>query len=365
MNEPIPLFKVFLPPEEALMPRLRDVLYSGQISEGPPVAEFESRFSEFVGLPNLLSCYSGTAALHLALILAGVKPGDEVASTPMTAEPTNMAICHAGARPVWIDVDPRNGNMDPDSLAVSITPNTKAIMVVHYGGVPVSMARVRKVAESCGLPVVEDCAHALGARYAGKPIGALSEFAAFSLQAIKHMTTVDGGMLACRDADLLPLGRKVRWFGMDRQAPRTELDVDVVGYKYHMNNVTATIGLAQLGYAGGVVERHIENGRWFDAALRGIDGLELCAWDAQAEPSYWVYTVLAERRDDLSKALTDRGIGNSMAHKRNDLHSVFAASRRELPGLDRFYSRMLHIPCGWWVGAEERERIADAIRLGW
>lgn len=362
---PVPLFKVFLAPEGDLMPRLRDVLYSGQISEGGPVYEFERRFSSFVGLPNVLSFYSGTAALHAALVLAGVQPGDEVVSTPMTAEPTNMAIRHAGGEIVWADVDPANGNLSAESIAERITSRTRAIMVVHYGGVPAPMRDIRRVAERAGIPVIEDAAHALGARYGGQPIGALSEYTMFSLQAIKHMTTVDGGMLACKAAADVPRARSFRWFGIDRQAPRTEVDVSVVGYKYHMNNVNATIGLAQLDHIGPVVQRYVANGRYFDEALRGIPGLQLCHWDSAAEPSYWFYTVLAERRGDLSRYLSEQGIGNSQAHKRNDLHSVFASSRRALPGLDSFYSRMLHIPCGWWVSDEDRDYIVEALRRGW
>lgn len=361
----IPLFKVFLPPEEILIPRLRDVLYSGQISEGVQVYEFESKFASFVGLPNILSFYSGTAALHAALILAGVQPGDEVISTPMTAEPTNMAILHAGGKIVWADVDPQNGNISADSIAERITQKTRAIMVVHYGGIPAAMKIIRKIADKHGIPVIEDAAHALGARYKKAPIGAHSEYTMFSLQAIKHMTTVDGGMLACKNPADLPRGRKIRWFGIDRQASRTEVDVKEVGYKYHMNNVNATIGLVQLDHITPVIERHIANGRYFDTALMGIPGLELCRWDEEAEPSYWFYTVLAERRDDLSRYLTEHGIGNSQAHKRNDLHSVFAPSRCALPSLDSFYSRMLHIPCGWWVTDEYREKIVEVIKEGW
>ena len=361
----IPLFKVFLPPEGTLIPRLRDVLYSGQISEGEPVYEFERQFGHFVMQPNTLSFYSGTAALHTALILAGVQPGDDVISTAMTAEPTNMAIRHAGANVIWADVDPHNGNLSAASIAESVTRRTKAILVVHYGGIPASIRSIRAVAETHGLPVIEDAAHALGARYGGKCLGSHSEYVMFSLQAIKHMTTVDGGMLACANADDLPRGRIVRWFGIDRQASRTNVDVKTVGYKYHMNNVTATIGLVQLEHIRPVIQRHIENGQYYDTALHNIPGLELCAWDSEAEPSYWFYTVLAERRDELSRRLTEHGIGNSQAHRRNDLHSVFVASRRELPGLDSFYSRMLHIPCGWWVSDEDREFIVDTIRRGW
>lgn len=347
------------------MPRLRDCLYSGQISEGEPVVEFERAFGSYVGRPNVLSFYSGTAALHAALVLGGVRPGDEVITTAMTAEPTNMAIRHAGARVVWGDVDPHNGNLDPASIAPLVTERTRAVMVVHYGGIPASMRRIREAADAQGLTVIEDAAHALGARYGGATLGEFSDYVMYSLQAIKHMTTVDGGMLTCRREADLEVGRRFRWFGIDRAASRTSVDVPEVGWKYHMNNVTATIGLVQLDYIAPVVCRHVENGRFFDAALRGIDGLELARWDAEAEPSYWFYTVMADRSDDLARHLAGRGIATSKAHRRNDEHSVFADSRRPLPGLDAFYPRMLHLPCGWWVGDAERARIVDALREGW
>ena len=363
----IPLFKVFLPPRDMLMPRLEEILYSGQISEGAPVAEFEAAFGRFVGCPNILSFYSGTAALHAALVLAGVKPGDEVISTAMTAEPTNMAILHAGAKIVWADIDPRNGNLTAESIAEKITERTRAILVVHYGGIPAPIDGIRKVAK--GIPVIEDAAHALGARYDGKVIGSHSEFVMFSLQAIKHMTTVDGGMIACNMAPdmeaLLADGRKFRWFGIDRAAPRTEVDVASVGYKYHMNNVTATIGLAQLPSIQSVIDRHIANGKFFDEALQGIPGLEICKWEARAEPSYWFYTVLVEGREAFARHLAAHGIGCSQAHKRNDRHTVFASSACPLPGLDVFYDKMMHIPCGWWVDEEKRQYIVDVIRKGW
>jgi dTDP-4-amino-4,6-dideoxygalactose transaminase len=361
----IPLFKVHMPPPEALMPRLQAVLYSGQVTEGEHVVEFERRFGRYLGQDNVLSFYSGTAALHTALLLANVGPGDEVISTALTAEPTNLAIAYTGARPVWADVDPRNGNVTPESIARAMTARTKALVVVHYGGIPAPLAGIRALAVDRGLPVIEDAAHALGARYGGRSIGGHSEYVMFSLQAIKHMTTVDGGMLVCRNGDDLPRGRRLRWFGIDRRAPRTEVDVSEVGYKYHMNNVNASIGLVQLDYIAPVIERHVANGRWFDRELRDVPGLSPCAFETQAEPSYWFYTVLAENRDGLARKLSERGIGNSQAHRRNDRHTVFAASRCELPGLDAFYSRMLHIPCGWWVDDAARDYIAHAIREGW
>ena len=354
-----------MPPEDVLLPSLRDVLYSGFVSEGEPVYEFERRFGRYVGSPNVLSFYSGTAALHTALVLAGVGPGDEVVTTPMTAEPTNLAILHAGGKVVWADVDPANGNILPASVAGRITDKTKAVVAVHYGGIPVSLDALSQVAEENGVPVIEDAAHALGARYGGEVLGSHSAYVVFSLQAIKHLTTVDGGMLTCRDPHDLPHGRSFRWFGIDRQQSRTEVDVKTVGYKYHMNNVTATLGLIQLEYIEDIVRRHVSNGKYYDMSLQGIPGLDLCTWDAFAEPSYWMYTILADKADNLQKKLSEHGIQASKVHKRNDKHTVFADSLCDLPHLDSFFARMLHIPCGWWVTDEDRERIVDCIRRGW
>lgn len=356
-------------PQDVLLPHLEAVLYSGQISEGEPVKAFEHRFGEFVGCRDILSFSSGTAALHTALVLAGITPGDEVISTPMTAEPTNLAILHAGGKIVWADVDPWNGNLSAASVAEKITARTRAVMAVHYGGIPAPLDEIGRIAAAGGIPVIEDAAHALGARYDGAMIGGHSPFVMFSLQAIKHMTTVDGGMLAVNTAGdrqaILHQGRKFRWFGIDRAAPRTEVDITEVGYKYHMNNVTATIGLAQIDFMGRIIGRHIDNGRFFSGALQGIAGLELCRWDAAAEPSFWFFTVLVEQRERFSRHLAAHGIAASQVHRRNDLHSVFADSRCDLPGLDAFTERMMHIPCGWWLDDEQRQDIVDVIRMGW
>lgn len=362
---PIPLFKVFLPPREELAGPLLDTLYSGRITEGPKVAEFERRFGSFVGNPNILTFYSGTAALHVALMLAGVQPGDDVVSTPMTAEPTNMAIRQAGANVVWADVDPENGNISADGIAAAVTNRTRAIIAVHYGGIPAALDAIHSIAAARNIPVIEDAAHALGARYDGRLIGSHSPFVMFSFQAIKHLTTIDGGALALATSDLLPAGRRLRWFGIDRALPRLDVEVSEVGWKYHMNDVTAQIGLIQLDHIAPVLARHVENGRWLDRALDGITGLRPCRWDAKAEPAYWFYTLFAERRDDLARKLEERGIAASLIHRRNDEHPVFASSRRPLPGLDAFHREVLHIPCGWWVDNEDRERIAATIREGW
>lgn len=361
----IPLFRVNMPPAEVLMPALQDVLYSGFVAEGLQVQEFEREFGRWLGTGHFLGLSSGTAALHTALVLSGVGPGDEVISTALTAEPTNMAILQAGGRVVWADIDPANGNLSPASVRSCVTGATRAIVVVHYAGVPAALDELRQIARDAGVPLIEDAAHALGARYGGSLIGAHADYAVFSYQAIKHMTTIDGGGLACRSEADLERARAFRWFGMDRRVPRTEMNVRDIGYKYNMNNVTAQIGLVQLKYLDAIINMHVANGRYFDSKLKQVAGLRTLTWEVKAEPSYWLYTVLVDNVAGFIRHLGAHGIVASRVHQRNDRHQVFAASSRALPCLDVFYQNMVHIPCGWWVTPENRERMVDVIRLGW
>ena len=346
------------------MPALENVLYSGFVAEGSAVYEFERRFAAKFDLPNALGMSSGTGALHVALVMSGVGPGNEVISTSMTAEPTNTVILQCGAMPVFADIEADSGNLDPAAVEAAITPRTKAILVVHYAGFPARLADLRAIADRHGLSLIEDAAHALGARWAGAGIGGIGDFGVFSLQAIKHMTTVDGGVLTLRDASRVDDARRLRWFGLAKGMARTEVDIKVAGFKYNMHNVAATIGLAQLDHIDGLIAKHIDNGRFFDERLSHISGLTVTQFPAEAEPSYWLYTVLSDDSHEVEARLHAIGVAASKLHRPNHLHSVFAPMSRPLPGLERYYGRLTHLPCGWWVSDEDRQRIVDAHARG-
>lgn len=360
----VPLVKVHMPARELLLPRLEAVLYSGMIAEGEHVAAFEAACAEKFGLPNALAISSGTGALHIAFLLSGVRPGDEVITTSMTAEPTNTTILNVGGTPVFADVDPETGNLEPGSVEAMITDRTKAICVVHYAGYPADLPALRRVADRHGIKLIEDCAHALGARCDGKPIGNHGDFSIFSFQAIKHMTTVDGGLLSVRDADLLDEARRLRWFGLTKGVPRTDVDILRPGFKYNMNNVAATVGLCQLATIDDLIARHISNGRFFDQELQGVAGLAPARVDPGVSPTYWLYTLLADDSDAVEKCLGSLGVMASKLHRPNHLHSAFAGFRRQDANLTSFYRRLVHIPCGWWVNDEDRERIVAALKAG-
>lgn len=361
----IPLVKPFIPDRNVLMPELEEILYSGYIAEGKAVSDFENQFSRFIGNPYCLALHSGTDALHLALLLADVGLGDEVISTPMTAEPTNVAITMVGAKVVWGDVDPDTGLLDPVSVRSLITSKTKAIVLVHYAGMVCDMTQFNLISEEYNIPIIEDAAHALGSKFDGKYIGCNSPYTIFSLQAIKHMTTVDGGFLTVKSPDVLDKARIKRWFGLDKTKPRLENDIKETGYKYSMNNVNATIGLIQMCYIRSNLDKYIDNGKYYDVQLQKRDGIHLVKYYDKTEPSYWLYTMKVERRDDFIKMMEANGVMASPLHHRNDTHSLFAESKRELPQLDKFYKQLVHIPCGWWIGEEERNLIAELIQKGW
>lgn len=361
----IPLVKPFMPPREALLPALEKILYSGYIATGQAVDDFENQFKEYIGNPNMLSLHSGTDALHLAFILAGVKPGDEVISTPMTAEPTNTSIAMVGAKVVWGDVDPRNGLLDPQSVRNLITDKTKAIVFVDYAGMVCDINAFRKISAETGIPFIEDAAHALGSKFNGRMTGCNAPYTIFSLQAIKHMTTVDGGFLAMEKSEELGRARRLRWFGLDKKRSRLENDITEVGYKYAMNNVNATIGLVQMKYVRDIVGKYVENGKFYDQELANTDGVTIPYYYPDAEASYWLYTMKVEHRDEFIRMMEANGITASPLHHRSDTHSIFKESRRELPGMEEWYNNFVHIPCGWWVTEEDRCRIVELIKRGW
>lgn len=361
----IPLIKTNIPTRDKLFPELEKVIYSGYVAQGEQVELFERSFEKFIGTGHSLSVNSGTAALHIALILAGVKSGDEVISTALTAEPTNVAIKMVGAKIRYADIDSETGNISPDSIKANINKSTKAIMVVDYAGIPVNVPEIQKISKEFNIPVIHDAAHALGAKSNGIKTGNHFPYTIFSFQAIKHLTTIDGGMLQIASKDEYEKAKLIRWFGIDKKLSRLNNNIQFQGYKYHMNNINATIGLVQLANIDSILNAHIENGKYFDRELQNIPSVELIKYYPNSEPSYWLYTLKVENRDGFVKKLTENGIMASELHKRNDLHDYLNDFSQHLPSLDKFYSKLVHIPCGWWVGKDEREKIVNLIRNGW
>lgn len=361
----IPLVKPYVAPPDEMMPKIKEILYSGYIAEGEEVYQFEKEFAAFTGSSKVLALNSGTAALHLSLSVLNIGRGDEVISTPMTAEPTNTTIALTGAKIVWADIDVHTGLLDVQSVRSRISENTKAIMLVHYAGMVCNMDEFYKISKETGIPLIEDAAHCLGGKYNGRIIGAESRFACFSFQAIKQMTTVDGGAAVFQYEDDMNAAGKLRWFGLDKKKPRLLNDIKRAGFKYGMNNVNAAIGRVQLSHMPDIIKRYVSNGKYYDKALKETAGVTLPVYYPHTEPSYWLYTMKVENRDSFIRMMEDAGIMASPLHHRSDTHSVFAESKCSLPNMDEWYRSFVHIPCGWWVDDADREYITDTIKKGW
>jgi len=359
----IPLFKVFMP--ESVMEPLRKVLLGGYIGEGPRVEEFERELGPWFGNSNVLTLNNGTAALQLALRLANVGYGDEVVSTSMTCSATNEPILAMGGRIIWADIDPWTGNIDPKDVAKRITPKTKAIMCVHWGGYPCELDELNAVAAEHGVKLIEDACHAFGSTYHGKPIGSQSDFACFSFQAIKEMTTVDGGALVCKSKADCERGRLLRWYGIDRRAKRSDLrcEADIVeyGYKFHMNDVTAVIGLEQLKYVGKTIEKHRANAARYDEAFKNLEAVRPLRYRNDRCSSHWLYTMRVKDRPKFMEHMKRAGITVSQVHARNDTHTMFKDFKVNLPGVDEFTAEQVSIPVGWWLTEKDVSYIIKTV----
>ncbi|WP_410601146.1 DegT/DnrJ/EryC1/StrS family aminotransferase [Amycolatopsis sp. lyj-90] len=370
----IPLFKVSM--SESATGAATQVLTSGHVGQGPKVAEFEQALAERIGNPNVVTVNSATSGLHLALHLVAGAAADgtgEVLSTPLTFEATNFSILANRLRVRWVDVDPDTLNVDLDDLARKITPATRAIMVVHFAGYPVDLARLTGILDQAEAKfgfrpvVIEDCAHAWGATYRGRELGTHGNISVFSFQALKHLTCVDGGLIVFPDEAMAKRARLLRWFGIDRTADRLRNAPDVAeyGFKFHLTDLNAAIGLANLSEVDDVLHKHRENAAYYDRHLAGVAGLRLTERAAERNSSHWVYPVLVENRDAFVKRMDEAGIMVSQVHERNDKHECLREFSALLPGMDHVAERMVCLPVGWWLSEQDRRQIVETIAAGW
>jgi dTDP-4-amino-4,6-dideoxygalactose transaminase len=346
-----------------------DTLDSRWIGQGPKVDLFEAAFKEKFRLPGpCVAVGSGTDALHLTYLLAGIEAGDEVLVPLFTCTATNIPLLYIGARIRFVDVDPNTLNISIADLKAKISERTKAIVCVHYGGLPCDMDAVGALAAQYSIPVIEDAAHALGATYGGVPIGAVSEFTTYSFQAIKPLTTGDGGMLTFKNASLEQKSKRLRWFGIDRTLKQKgvwENDITEIGYKYQMTDIGASIGLAgleefddTLAYRRMLYSRYLEN-------LRGVSHVKIVDdFSARRTHAAWLFTIIVERREQCQLKLRSRRIESAQTHFRNDRYSIFGCSD-EFPAMDSIDDNYLAVPLHTKMSIADVDRICNVLREGW
>ena len=366
--EKIVLFHPHIPPRAAA--QVAETLSTRWIGQGPKVTLFEERFSDRFapGRPSL-AVGSGTDALHLAYLLAGIGEGDEVITPVFTCTATNIPLLYERAVPIFADVQASTLNIDPAHVRKLLTNKTKAIVCVHYGGLPCDMKELRAIADEWEIPIIEDAAHAVGATYGGKYIGQLSEFTMFSFQAIKHITTGDGGMLVLSDAGLRAKGERIRWFGIDRSAKFQgiwENDIREVGYKYQMTDIAATLGLAALDEYEETLGLRRRLFGCYEKGLQDIPGLRFIGGGYKdRQHAAWMCTVSVERRRDLQAKLRDYQIESDQVHYRNDRYSIFGKRRSNLPNMDAIEDKYLVLPLHTKMSEADVNRICETIRSGW
>ena len=368
MAERIPICRPVFGDEE--LEALRQTLGSGWVGCGPRTAEFERRFAEYIGVEHAVALNSATAALHLAMLAAEVE-GQEVLTTSMTFVSTNHAILHGGGRPVFCDIQPDTLNVDPREIERKITPTTRAIVVMHYGGHPCDMDPILEVARAHGLWVIEDTAQGCGAAYRGRKLGSMGDMGCFSFQATKNLTTGDGGMVATDDEALAARIRKLRWVGISRptwerfrpgRPPRSWMyEVEEIGFKYEMNDVAAALGLVQLGK---LEQANAERRRLlarYRQAFDGLDGVELVASRQYARSACYNAVIKVDARDELYEHLHRHGIDSNVHYYPNHLLPVYRPYTTRLPVTEAEWQRILSIPLYPGLRDEDQDRVVQCV----
>lgn len=366
--ERIPLFKPKIA-EEAIE-AVGNVLRSGWIGLGPRTLEFERAFAHYVDAPHCIALNSGTAALHIALKLLGVGPGDEVISTALTFVSTNHSILYEGAEPVFADVQAHTGNLDPASIKDRLSDRTKAIILVHFAGYPCDLDEIYALAKEHNINVIEDCAHATGAEYRGKKIGE-GELCTFSFHAVKNLPTGDGGALTTSSEAFDARSRKLRWLGIDKStyqrasASNYSWDylVEEVGYKYHMNDIAAAIALVQLEKLDEENARRQAIAARYTDQLAGTPGLRLLEYEKDRTSVFWFFPILAENRDELMAKLGEAKVDTGVHFRRNDAYPMYR--EQDLPATERFWRHELSLPMHLSLTDEQVDYVCEVIRSGW
>jgi perosamine synthetase len=344
-----------------------DCLDSNWISStGRYVDEFERAFAEFCGVRHAITCCNGTVAVHLALMAAGIGPGDEVIVPTLTYVASANPVVYCGATPVFVDAEPATWNLDPEAVAAAVTPRTKAIVVVHLYGHPADMDPILAVTRAHGIAVIEDAAEAHGAEYRGQRAGGLGDVGTFSFYGNKILTTGEGGMVTCDSDEMAALVRQLRGQGQD---PQRRYWFPIVGFNYRMTNVAAAIGLGQLETIDWHLERRREIAAWYREELGAVPGLELSPEAEWARSAFWISCMVvpdggAAERDDLMERLADRGIETRPFFYPMHTLPPYAETARgqEFPVATALAERGVNLPSGAGLERDDVAYIGQAVR---
>ncbi|MCL4232272.1 MAG: DegT/DnrJ/EryC1/StrS aminotransferase family protein [Dehalococcoidia bacterium] len=356
-----------------------ETLRSGWLTSGPNVRALEAELGAYCGAKHVNAVNSATAAMHLALAAWDIGPGDEVITTPYTFSATASVIVHVGATPVLADIREGDGNIDPVQIERAITPRTRAIIPVHYGGEPCDMDAIMSIARRHGVKVLEDAAHAVGAFHRGRPIGSISDATAFSFYANKNMTTAEGGALATNDQALSERVRVLTLHGMTKDAWKRydaggswRYDIVEFGFKDNLPDLGAALGRSQLRKLDGLIEERTRVARRYIANLSGEEHLILPTFSEESRQAWHLFVVRVKNeqapvpRDEVIRQLAARGIGTSVHFI--PLHFFTAYQRMgrwrngDFPVAERFFEGAISLPMYPDLADEQVDEVCAALR---
>lgn len=337
------------------------VLKSGFIAQGPKVAEFEEKFADYVGTKYAVAVSSGTTALHLALLAAGVGEGDEVITTPFSFAATGNSVLYTGAKPVFVDINPQTYNIDPKKIEEAITSKTKAILPVHLYGQPADMGPISQIASENNLVVIEDAAQAHGATYHGEMVGNLGDMACFSFYPTKNMTTSEGGIVTTNNKEMADKIRILRAHGEKERYQHS-----VLGYNFRMTDIAAAIGLAQLKKLDKFNQKRIENAAYLSEHISEIDGIKAPYIMNEVKHVFHQYTIRVEKgsRDDWITFINENGVGTGIHYPipiyKQELYQNLGFNDK-CPEAEKAALEVLSIPVHPSLKVEDLEKIVQVL----
>lgn len=356
--------------DEATIAAVGEVLRSGWITSGPKVQAFEAKLSEYFGGRPVRTFNSGTCTMEIALRIAGIGPGDEVITTPISWVATANVILEVGATPVFADIDPVTRNIDLDKVEAAITPRTRAIIPVYLAGKPVDMERLYAIAKQHNLRVIEDAAQALGSSWKGRPIGSFGDFVSFSFQANKNVTTAEGGCLVLNNADEAKLAEKYRLQGVTRSG-LDGIEVDVLGGKYNMTDINAAIGLGQFAQLDVITAKRRALAKHYFACF-GADfeqryGAQLPVADFEDTNWHLFQLVLPERmtRADFMAKMLEKNIGVGYHYAPIHLFKLYRErgfKEGMFPVAERIGRQIVTLPMFYALTENDVERTVGAVK---
>lgn len=346
---------------------VQEVLRSGWLNTGKMERLFRAKLCEKFNIRYVSACTNGTAALRASLAALGVGPGDEVVSTPFTFIATNTAILEQGARPIFADIDYDTLNIDPESIRQNISSKTKAIICVHYGGNACDMDAIRAIGREYNIPIIEDAAHALGSKYKDEYIGSRGDIITFSFQVVKIVTSGDGGAIATPKEELYEEIRKRVWYGVDRDKKETKLvdplpeDIDVLGFKYNMNDITAALACVGLDHFDEPFQYRSEIGQRYREELAGLSKVKLTRYPEENTPNYQIFPIHVEKRLDFAMFMKEHAIQVNVNNRRNDRYTIFGGLRN-LSETARADEDVILLPIHADLRHEQVDRIIECVR---